>query len=191
MPIIVDKEEKVKLICEITFQEFIKYGIENISLNQIITNIGISKGQFYHYFKTKEDLIFEVMSQKTIQIFQECEIKLKKSDSLKESLFILFEVYINNDKNASDIRKILFDSLYIYTHSTKEEVKTFNTEYYEWIENKLIEIFEFHNHKSKSINFIKSISSTADGMYIRSLADRSFNLQNQLKSYLIDISENI
>jgi hypothetical protein len=131
------------------------------------------------------------MSQKTIQIFQECEIKLKKSDSLKESLFILFEIYINNDKNALDIRKILFDSLYIYTHSTKEEVKTFNTEYYEWIENKLIEIFEFHNHKSKSINFIKSISSTADGMYIRSLADRSFNLQNQLKSYLIDISENI
>ena len=191
MPIIVDKEEKVKLICESAFQEFIKYGIENISLNQIITNIGISKGQFYHYFKTKEDLIFEVMSQKTIQIFQECEIKLKKSDSLKESLFILFEIYINNDKNALDIRKILFDSLYIYTHSTKEEVKTFNTEYYEWIENKLIEIFEFHNHKSKSINFIKSISSTADGMYIRSLADRSFNLQNQLKSYLIDISENI
>jgi AcrR family transcriptional regulator len=191
MPIIVDKEEKVKLICERAFEEFIKYGIENISLNQIIINIGISKGQFYHYFKTKEDLIFEVMSQKTIQIFQECEIKLKKSDSLKESLFILFEIYINNDKNALDIRKILFDSLYIYTHSTKEEVKTFNTEYYEWIENKLIEIFEFHNHKSKSINFIKSISSTADGMYIRSLADRSFNLQNQLKSYLIDISENI
>lgn len=59
MPIVVNKEEKVLMICQKSYNEFVKNGIENISLNQIISKIGISKCQFYHYFKTKEDLIFE------------------------------------------------------------------------------------------------------------------------------------
>ncbi|RXK01229.1 hypothetical protein CRU98_01915 [Arcobacter sp. CECT 8986] len=76
MPIIINKEEKVKLICKKAFDEFSKFGIKNILLNQMILNIGISKGQFYHYFKTKEDLIFEVMSHKTLEMFNQCEENL-------------------------------------------------------------------------------------------------------------------
>ena len=81
MPIIIDQEEKVKEICQKSYEEFIKYGIQNISLNQIITNIGISKGQFYHYFKTKEELIFQVISQKTFELSKLSEDEIKKAES--------------------------------------------------------------------------------------------------------------
>lgn len=67
MPIVINREEKVKEICEKAFIEFTEHGIDNFSLNQFITNNQISKGQFYHYFKTKNDLIFEVMSQKPLK----------------------------------------------------------------------------------------------------------------------------
>lgn len=68
MPIVVNQEEKIDLICQKAYDEFIQNGIESISLNQLITNIGISKRQFYHYFKTKEELIFQVVSKKNFGV---------------------------------------------------------------------------------------------------------------------------
>jgi AcrR family transcriptional regulator len=191
MPIIVNKEEKVLMICEKAYEEFVNNGIDNISLNQLISNIGISKGQFYHYFKTKEDLIFEVMSHKTIEGFEFCDKALKQSKSLKESLLILFSFYINEEKYFTDLRKVLFDCLHIFTHTSKDEIKNYNTEYYRWIDNKLIEIFQFHNIDNVSVTIIKSLSATADGMYLRSLADANFNLQSELKNFLIEIALNV
>ncbi|RXK01228.1 hypothetical protein CRU98_01910 [Arcobacter sp. CECT 8986] len=100
----------------------------------------------------------------------------------------MFKVYIDNDENSSNIRKLLFDSINIYTHSNKEKVKIFNIEYYKWIEDKLYDIYNTFSKKKESNYFIKSISSTADGMYFRSLADRSFNLQKELKNFIKNIS---
>ena len=191
MPIVVNKEEKVLKICEKAYVEFVNNGIDDISLNQLISNIGISKGQFYHYFKTKEDLIFEVISHKTIEEFEFCDKTLKQSKSLKESLLILFSFYISEEKYFSDLRKVLFDCLHIFTHTSKDEIKNYNTEYYRWIDNKLIDIFQLHNIENVSETIIKSLSSTADGMYLRSLADGSFNLQSELKNFLIDITLNV
>lgn len=188
MPIVVNKEEKVLMICEKAYDEFVENGIEKISLNQLISNIGISKGQFYHYFKTKEDLIFEVMSHKTIEGFEFCDNMLKKSKSLEESLLTLFSFYISEEKYFSDLRKLLFDCLHIYTHSSKDEIKNYNTEYYKWIDKKLIEIFQFHNVENVSEVMVKSLSATAYGMYLRSLADNSFYLQLELKKFLINFS---
>jgi AcrR family transcriptional regulator len=191
MPIVVNKEEKVLMICQKAYEEFVNNGIDNISLNQLISNIGISKGQFYHYFKTKEDLIFEVMSHKTIEGFEFCDNTLKQSKSLEESLLILFSFYISEEKYFSDLRKVLFDCLHIFTHTSKDEIKNYNTEYYRWIDNKLIEVFQFHNIENVSETIIKSLSSTADGMYLRSLADNSFSLQSKLEIFLIDIAKRV
>lgn len=191
MPIVVNKEEKVLMICQKAYEEFVNNGIDNISLNQLISNIGISKGQFYHYFKTKEDLIFEVMSHKTIEEFEFCDNTLKQSKSLEESLLILFSFYISEEKYFSDLRKVLFDCLHIFTHTSKDEIKNYNTEYYRWIDNKLIEVFQFHNIENVSETIIKSLSSTADGMYLRSLADNSFSLQSKLEIFLIDIAKRV
>jgi AcrR family transcriptional regulator len=191
MPIVINKEEKVLMICEKAYEEFVNNGIENISLNQLISNIGISKGQFYHYFKTKEDLIFEIMSHKTIEGFEFCDNILKQSKSLEESLMILFSFYISEEKYFTDLRKLLFDCLYIYTHSNEEKIKKYNSEYYQWIDKKLIEIFIFHKIDNMSEVIIKSLSATADGMYLRSLADNNFNLQLELEGFLKDISKSI
>jgi hypothetical protein len=41
------------------------------------------------------------------------------------------------------------------------------------------------------VTIIKSLSATADGMYLRSLADANFNLQSELKNFLIEIALNV
>ena len=119
MPIVVNQEEKIELICQKAYDEFIQNGIENISLNQLITNIGISKGQFYHYFKTKEELIFQVVSKKTLEFVTKLEDELQKSNSLLGDLQILFKFYICDDKlyiiipniEATIINSIIFNAL--------------------------------------------------------------------------------
>ena len=45
---------------------FMKHGYENTSVNMIIETVGVSKGAFYHYFKTKEDLMDE-LSRRTAE----------------------------------------------------------------------------------------------------------------------------
>lgn len=47
-------------IMKTAFKLFRDYGIDNVSLNQIIKESGISGGGLYHHFETKEQLISEV-----------------------------------------------------------------------------------------------------------------------------------
>lgn len=188
MPIVVNQEEKIGLICQKAYDEFIQNGIESISLNQLITNIGISKGQFYHYFKTKEELIFQVVSKKTLEFLTKSEDELQKSNSLLGDLQILFKFYICDDKYFKDLRKLMFDTLHIYINSNDERIKEFNQEMYQWLDEKLMEIFKKYDVNLVSTDIIKSISATADGMYFRSLADSNFNLQHHLSKYLHDIA---
>lgn len=189
MPIIINQEEKVKEICQKSYEEFLKYGIQNISLNQIITNIGISKGQFYHYFKTKEELIFQVISQKTFELSKLAEDEIKNAKGLFECLKIIFKFYISDDEYFVNMRKLMFETLHIYINSNNPQVKKYNENIYQWLDAKLVEVFQNHTNQFFSINFIKSISSTADGMYFRTLADKSFQLQAELLQYFEEISK--
>jgi AcrR family transcriptional regulator len=187
MPIIINKEKKIELICQKAYDEFIKYGIENISLNQLLENLEISKGQFYHYFKTKEDLIFQVMSQKIHEHFIECKKNLEDTNSLSESLITLFSIYINENEYSIKFRKLMFDSLYIYTHTKNEKIKEYNKETYQWIDEQLFEIFNKYEIYQSDI-FIKSICATVEGMYMRSLGDETYDLKLNLTNYLSELS---
>lgn len=188
MPIVVNKEEKIELICKKAYEQFKKEEIEKISLNKLIEKIDISKGQFYHYFKTKEELVFEVMKRKTKEYFKICEIDLKKCNSFEESLLRFFNVYIAEDELSKSLRKLFFASFQTYLYSNKKEVTHYNRFYYEYVDKKLLKIFEEYKISNNKKKFIKSICSTADGMYFRDLVDSKFNLQKELSIYLKEIS---
>ena len=49
--------EKQKRILDAAREEFARVPFEEVSINQIIKNAGISRGSFYTYFEDKEDLI--------------------------------------------------------------------------------------------------------------------------------------
>lgn len=55
-------ERKAEFLATAT-QLFMQHGYEQTSVNAIIEAVGVSKGAFYHYFKTKEDLLDELALQ--------------------------------------------------------------------------------------------------------------------------------
>jgi AcrR family transcriptional regulator len=52
------KETKERIF-EVASQLILKKGFDNATLEEISEKAGVSKGLFYHYFKSKTDLIFE------------------------------------------------------------------------------------------------------------------------------------
>ncbi len=51
------------MILETAFQGFLEEGFEKISLNELIKRTGLTKGAFYYHFKSKDELLSEIMHQ--------------------------------------------------------------------------------------------------------------------------------
>lgn len=55
-------EDKYEKILDAAMTEFENNSYENVSINQIVTKSGISKGSFYQYFEDKKDLYKYILS---------------------------------------------------------------------------------------------------------------------------------
>lgn len=67
---------------------FISIGYEDTSINDLIKELGIAKGTFYHYFKSKEELLDQVISEVNKEIIKNiCEIA-SLDRSADEKLFM-------------------------------------------------------------------------------------------------------
>ena len=60
-----EKEKKRERILKKSWELFKKNGYEETKIERITKEVGISKGSFYTYFKTKEDVLFSIL-EKTI-----------------------------------------------------------------------------------------------------------------------------
>ena len=69
------KGEKRKLeLLQIAYKMFLARGYENTSVDEIIENAGIAKGTFYYYFKSKEQLLEDVISMMIDEEAQKAEM---------------------------------------------------------------------------------------------------------------------
>ena len=51
------------MIIETAFSCFLKEGFDKVSLNSLIKQTGLSKGGFYHYFTSKDELLTEIINR--------------------------------------------------------------------------------------------------------------------------------
>ena len=61
MRIVKEYEERRKEILETAERLFITKGYTKTTVNDILKEIGIAKGTFYHYFKSKEEVMDEII----------------------------------------------------------------------------------------------------------------------------------
>lgn len=189
MPKIVNSDEKIDFICEKAYEEFIKNGVNNFSLNKFIESINMSKGQFYHYFKAKEELIFEVIDKKSESFFVDIEIRINEAETFKNKLLALFSFYLDlsNPKNKP-FDKFMKDTFYMYLNVENEFIKQKNAECYDYLFNITNKIFddmiEKNRLKNDSKKFIPSLIATTDGMYLQSIILENYDLNKNLIDYI-------
>ena len=57
-----DPDQKTKQqILETAMRMFSEKGLENVKIEDVVTEVGVTRGAFYHYFKSREELIAGVM----------------------------------------------------------------------------------------------------------------------------------
>lgn len=89
--IVKDPEIRRKEIIDAAYNLFEEIGYENTSVENIINQANIAKGTFYYYFKTKKDLLNEIVKQISETIYSLIE-EVSKSESLSvmEKLSYIF-----------------------------------------------------------------------------------------------------
>ena len=61
-------------IIEKSFVLFLQRGYKEVSLNEILKNCGVSKGAFYHYYKSKDELFDDVLNRFFFSYFKKQDV---------------------------------------------------------------------------------------------------------------------
>lgn len=100
MRIVKNPEERRKEIMNTAAQFFLSQGYEETSINMIVEYLGIAKGTFYHYFKSKEEILGAILEEYLERFAQ--QIRLLASDKnvnpSKKLEFVLKSVLKSDDE---------------------------------------------------------------------------------------------
>ena len=113
-------DEKKKKLVDASFKEFSLYNFNDVSINRIIKEAGISRGSFYMYFVDKKDLYFYLLEQHL-----EILITNMKNDLIKNKgdLFKMFQNNIKEEFNSFKNNNINFFKKSLENITIMEESK--------------------------------------------------------------------
>ena len=63
------REEKKALIMDVALEQFANVGFHATTIDQIARHAGISKGLIYNYFRSKDDLLGEIINRSVYEIY--------------------------------------------------------------------------------------------------------------------------
>lgn len=87
-----------------------KKGFDNITIEEISKKAGVSVGAFYHYFKSKSDILFEIY-QRADDYFKETVIPKLKSKNAPEQMVEFFKYYaVYSEQTGSEFTKHLYNT---------------------------------------------------------------------------------
>jgi len=110
MRIVKEYEERRKEILETAERLFVTKGYTKTTVNDILKDIGIAKGTFYHYFKSKE----EVMDEIIMRIIKEDVAKAKAivSNPNIPVLEKLFRVLMAQSPKSGDVKDKMIEQFH-------------------------------------------------------------------------------
>ena len=75
------------------FKLFFEKGFKQVTMNELVAATDLSKGAFYHYFSSKEDLYYHSIEKYFLRFFEDFSFRYDHTQTLRQNLKILFEQY--------------------------------------------------------------------------------------------------
>ena len=147
------KNQKRKKILDKAWELFRKNGYEETKVEDITRELGVSKGSFYTYFKTKDEVLYEILER----IKKENEERISKSNVNQEPSKILEDYVISkmnyivkllNNMKISSINRNLSNSK---LKNFFEELKKVSIEF---IKKNIVEKFNKINGNKYNLEII-------------------------------------
>lgn len=188
------KDKKIEFICKKAYEKLLQNGIHNFSLNKFILELEMSKGQFYYYFKTKEELICKTIDTKSYEVFNYTYQQTKSKSTFLEKMFAFFAFFLEeSDSKFADFDTLLKSTFHLYMNRDNEKIQKMNQDFNDLLLEQLNDIFdamiESGYLKEEAKSFPRTLIATADGMYIHSLMDNSYDIKSYFSDYLIMIDK--
>ncbi|HDR7163395.1 TPA: TetR/AcrR family transcriptional regulator [Bacillus cereus] len=110
MRIVKEYEERRKEILETAERLFLTKGYTKTTVNDILKEIGIAKGTFYHYFKSKE----EVMDEIIMRIIKEDVTKAKRIVSNPDIPVLdkLIKILMEQSPKSGDVKEKMIEQFH-------------------------------------------------------------------------------
>ena len=101
---------KIAEICRIAAQVFSEKGYLKTSLADVAHAVGITKGGIFHYFSTKEELLFLIIYRHLDEALYNMKSKLDICDSNHDKISVFIRHHINNYRdNQAESRLALHE----------------------------------------------------------------------------------
>ncbi|HAC0005135.1 TPA_asm: TetR family transcriptional regulator [Listeria monocytogenes] len=156
-------KEKKQRIIKSAKEVFQKQGYLKTSVQDMVDAAGISKGTFYNYFASKEELAIVIFKQEYSVLHQRLEYTMgldgTKKDNFTECLKIIIHFYTEN----GEILNITFSQTMIDDdfNAFLQNVRLKNME---WVKNQLLEVYG--KETEPYINDITMLLSGMAAMYV-------------------------
>ncbi|WP_457745974.1 TetR/AcrR family transcriptional regulator [Sulfurimonas sp.] len=187
MAIIVDKVQKKKNIALACKNIILKKGLQNLTVAEMAKEADVGKGTIYEYFRSKEEVVFEL----ALQLMQEHAHSLEKNilnktttrQKIKEFASFFYK------KEYFELREIYKQFVALALLYPKEEILEFNAksiqEYATWFHKLLEEGVDKGELKVEILHFSDGLFAIGDGLFIQSsVTDKLEILQTKLETYI-------
>ncbi len=92
---------------------FLEKGYRDTSVNSIVESVGVSKGTFYYYFDTKEDVVDALVEKISEPVYEKIdEIIAEKSLTATEKLNKIFAASMQMELDKNEIVRKIFYMVY-------------------------------------------------------------------------------
>lgn len=185
------------------FKLFFEKGYKEVTMSELVKETGLSKGAFYHYFSSKEELYTVTLEKYVGSYIQNFSLDYDETLTLKENLTQLFSrfAYITSElkqtlhnKEFGMTNYLLFLQEAMKKEEFKDKLTTYNIRFYEEIA-RWVEIAKKRNEIDKNLDSMilaKHLASLMKGMTVlysfgqgmEPLADTFNAIINQFFNYL-------
>jgi TetR/AcrR family transcriptional regulator, transcriptional repressor for nem operon len=99
--------------------QFLAKGIAATSLEDITSGAGVSKGLFYLYFRSKEDLVLALQDQFSAEFAQRIRVAVAAEEDWGAKLDACFQVSFDYYRDMHDLHEILFHHAPHWAHHSE------------------------------------------------------------------------
>lgn len=153
----VEKENKRNLILETVKDTILTEGYSKISINKITSKCNISKGSFYTYFTSKEEMLSAIIDEYKELIVKILEDSTKYSKSLDEFLdrFIRYRHSLNPNDLKSELTLInLRKNLEIIDEKNFQKLISINSLFCNTVKENLKKYTDFNEKEIENYSII-------------------------------------
>lgn len=118
-----DFEDKQRFILESAAAVFAEMGMEKASMAQIATRAKVSKPNLYHYYRSKEALIFDIISTHLLEL--DAAVAAVDDPTMEPSVRLhrIVLSVLNSYRDADDYHKVQLNAMYALSESQRDEIR--------------------------------------------------------------------